>query len=214
VLWAVLLAFVVITLLIGVKVDSIAGPIYGEVAILLCGAAFGLPGLLILLSKGFTTSEVETRSIPNQGIHESARNALACGLLSALSATIVVATPVASTFYVRDSTAYALANGLVGGLLFGSPFGLATAFAVGLKAGGLACLKHWTFRLLLVGSGSAPWNYVKFLDYAADRILLRKVGGGYMFIHRMLLEYFAARYVDPSAERPQSSLSSTIETEA
>jgi hypothetical protein len=37
-----------------------------------------------------------------------------------------------------------------------------------------------------------PWNYPRFLDYAAERILLRKVGGGYIFVHRLLLEYFAA----------------------
>jgi len=37
-----------------------------------------------------------------------------------------------------------------------------------------------------------PWNYPRFLDYAAKRILLRKVGGGYMFVHRLLLEYFAS----------------------
>ena len=53
---------------------------------------------------------------------------------------------------------------------------------------------------MLVRNGSIPWNYVKFLDYAAERILLRKVGGGYTFIHRMLLEYFAARYDESSVE--------------
>ena len=37
-----------------------------------------------------------------------------------------------------------------------------------------------------------PWNYAAFLDYAAGRVFLRKVGGGYIFVHRMLLEYFAA----------------------
>jgi hypothetical protein len=31
----------------------------------------------------------------------------------------------------------------------------------------------------------------KFLDHCARLILLKKVGGGYIFIHRMLLEYFA-----------------------
>ncbi len=30
-----------------------------------------------------------------------------------------------------------------------------------------------------------------FLDDATDRLLLRRVGGGYLFIHRLLLEYFA-----------------------
>ena len=31
-----------------------------------------------------------------------------------------------------------------------------------------------------------------FLNYATARIFLHKVGGGYIFVHRMLLEYFAA----------------------
>ncbi len=37
-----------------------------------------------------------------------------------------------------------------------------------------------------------PWNYTRFLDDTARRILLRKVGGGYIFVHRLLLEYFAS----------------------
>jgi hypothetical protein len=54
-------------------------------------------------------------------------------------------------------------------------------------------------RLMVIRNGSTPRNYVRFLDHASDRILLRKVGGGYVFLHRMLMEYFAARYVEPSA---------------
>ena len=29
------------------------------------------------------------------------------------------------------------------------------------------------------------------MDYAADHVLLRKVGGGYVFLHRTLLDHFA-----------------------
>jgi eukaryotic-like serine/threonine-protein kinase len=36
-----------------------------------------------------------------------------------------------------------------------------------------------------------PFRFIKFLDQCAGLILLKKVGGGYIFIHRMLLEYFA-----------------------
>ena len=36
-----------------------------------------------------------------------------------------------------------------------------------------------------------PLNYIRFLDYCADHLFLRRVGGGYIFIHRLLLEYFA-----------------------
>lgn len=66
---------------------------------------------------------------------------------------------------------------------------------------------------MLVRSGSIPWNYVKFLDYAAERILLRKVGGGYIFIHRMLLEHFAARYDESSVEATPNAEPSQIERE-
>src|SRR5689334_203677 len=47
-----------------------------------------------------------------------------------------------------------------------------------------------------------PWNYPRFLDYAAEQILLRKVGGGYIFIHRFLLEYFANLEAKPSTDVP------------
>jgi hypothetical protein len=40
--------------------------------------------------------------------------------------------------------------------------------------------------------GYAPLHCGRFLDYATERIFLRKVGGGYIFIHRLLLEHFAA----------------------
>jgi len=47
-------------------------------------------------------------------------------------------------------------------------------------------------RFLLWRARSIPWNLPQFLDYAAERILLRQVGGGYIFVHRLLLEYFAS----------------------
>jgi hypothetical protein len=99
-----------------------------------------------------------------------------------------------------------LAVGLVVGLGVGLVFGL----VVGLRAGGEACLKHFLLRLWLVRDGSSPWNYVKFLDHAAGRILLRKVGGGYVFIHRMLLEYFAARYGESAVEATANAEPSRI----
>ena len=52
-------------------------------------------------------------------------------------------------------------------------------------------LKHYVLRILLWRSDYAPLNYIRFLDYAAERVFLRKVGGGYIFTHRLLMEYFA-----------------------
>ena len=52
-------------------------------------------------------------------------------------------------------------------------------------------IKHYALRLTLWLSGYTPRNFVAFLDHCAKLIFLKKVGGGYIFIHRMLLEYFA-----------------------
>jgi hypothetical protein len=76
-----------------------------------------------------------------------------------------------------------LTVGLVAGLIFG--------LSVGLNRGGLAVIKHYALRLILWMNGYMPLNFVGFLDQCAKLILLKKVGGGYIFIHRMLLEYFA-----------------------
>ena len=52
-------------------------------------------------------------------------------------------------------------------------------------------------RFMLYRRGIIAWNLPHFLDYCTERIFLRKVGGGYIFIHRLLLEHFAAMY-DPA----------------
>lgn len=62
----------------------------------------------------------------------------------------------------------------------------------GLLFGWSAVFNHYTLRFMLWRSGALPWDYIKFLNSAADLILLRRVGGGYQFIHRSLQEYFAA----------------------
>ena len=64
----------------------------------------------------------------------------------------------------------------------------------GLRFGGRACLQHCALRLVLWHNHCAPLNYIRFLDDATARIFLRKVGGEYIFVHRMLLEYFAASH--------------------
>ena len=54
-----------------------------------------------------------------------------------------------------------------------------------------AAMQHYLLRFWLFYAHAFPWKAVPFLDDATTRILLRRVGGGYSFIHRLLLEYFA-----------------------
>lgn len=45
----------------------------------------------------------------------------------------------------------------------------------------------------------------RFLDYAAQRIFRRKVGGGYIFVHRLLQGYFASFETKGTASIPQDA---------
>lgn len=77
--------------------------------------------------------------------------------------------------------------GWIYALIAGLAFGIATASS----SSWVDCLRHLVLRKLLWRRGSIPRNYAHFLDYAVERIFLRKIGSGYIFVHRLLLEYFA-----------------------
>jgi len=49
-----------------------------------------------------------------------------------------------------------------------------------------------TVALAVLPRKKIPFKLITFLDFAAERVFLRKVGGGYIFIHRMIMEHFAA----------------------
>lgn len=113
----------------------------------------------------------ETNTIPNQGIQESASNAAILGLIVGLTIGVIGL----------------IIDGLHGGLI---------GFTVGILSGllnnaGVACIQHFWLRVILWSQGYIPWNYARFLDYATECVFLQKVGSGYIFIHRLLLEHFA-----------------------
>jgi hypothetical protein len=66
--------------------------------------------------------------------------------------------------------------------------------------GGLTLLRHYLLRGLLAKSQTFPWQARHFLDDATARVLLRRVGGGYGFVHRRLLDYFATFPPTPLSE--------------
>lgn len=87
---------------------------------------------------------------------------------------------------------FLLVNELVLGLVIGLVLGLVLGLGFGLTSGLGVFEQHFALRFRLWRVGAMPWRYVRFLDYAAECILLRKVGGGYIFVHRLLLDYFAS----------------------
>ena len=176
----------------GLVYGLVVGINAGLVSGLIGGLAVGLVGgLFAALIHGVTFSQIDTRSVPNEGIKRSARNALVVGLILGLFGLVG---GLIFGLFAGD------VDGLVKWLVFGLAVGLVAGLLGGLVAGGELCIKHFVIRLWLIHNGSIPWNYGKFLDDAAERILLRKVGGSYVFLHRMLLKYFAALYVEPAIE--------------
>ncbi|PYV76159.1 MAG: hypothetical protein DMG96_14990 [Acidobacteria bacterium] len=150
-------------LLVGVGGGAAFGLIAGIFDGPIAGVAEGLiVGFFIGLASLLSREPKETRKVPNQGANASARVALATVLIVAIAVG-----PLGGIFT-------GLILGLLGGLIFG----------------GLFCLRHLVLRLVLWVSGGSPSSFVSFLNYATDRLLLRRIGGGYIFTHRMLADYF------------------------
>ena len=77
--------------------------------------------------------------------------------------------------------------------------GFVTGSVFGLIYGGLGVLMHYSLRLTLFFSRTMPLQLVPFLDHCVDLIFLRRVGGGYIFVHRLLMEHFAEMYLEENA---------------
>jgi hypothetical protein len=138
-----------------------------------------IPGLMsfifhvfISLFNVLTTEEIEDSLAPNYRVKEASKTAFLTSILFCLSSIIAFQSP---------ATYYRVISCILG-------------FLACLSY--LPLLKHLSLRLVLWHSGAIPWNYAHFLDYAAERIFLQKVGGGYIFIHRMLMEHFAQMEIE------------------
>jgi hypothetical protein len=150
----------------------------------LLGLVVGLIGGLIW---GLQGTELPTRTFPNQGIWKSAIHAIIFAAIGAgivglayqfndvISASNRSVNPFHKIYLIRTTSFLSVMAGIVCGYI----------------PAGIACLRHFSLRLVLYYNGCIPWNYARFLDYATERIFLQKVGGGYIFIHRMLMEHFA-----------------------
>jgi hypothetical protein len=157
---------------------SVSGLVAAPFDPLILGLAYGLITELffgwgqIRPKERLTLFDDRLRFTPNQGIRRSVQNGLIFGLIFGLIVGAITAG----------------SSGLNFGLIFGLLFGLFSGLLFGLGA----FFQHFALRFWLWRANSLPRNVAAFLDEAAERLLLRKVGGGYIFIHRLLLDYFAS----------------------
>lgn len=158
------------------------------------GLLFGLLGLLLvellfLLFSGLSGEPgIGKTTAPNQGIRLSLKNALRGGLFVGLLFGLLVELLVGLLVGLYSRLPF----GLFVGLLFGLSGGLLVGLLFGMLYGGNTVIQHFILRYILARNNLLPWKLSPFLDYCADRVFLRKVGGGWVFVHRLLLEHFAA----------------------
>lgn len=133
-------------------------------------------GLLFSLRLGLTVeSSLDVKNKPNAGFMLSIRNGLVAGVLFGLCGTLGL------------GLSLSLSSSLFLGLLL--------VLLLGLLGGWRPVVQHIVLRIFLSTEGVIPrWRYDRFLNYCAEAGLLRKVGGGYIFRHRLLLEHFASQY--------------------
>jgi uncharacterized membrane protein len=152
---------------------------------LLTGIVFGLilslqSGLVMLLINGISSTEIQQTEKPNEGIYRSIFNANILMIVFVLAIWLV-------NFCLMRMADFEFVK--LNGLLFFGVIGW-------LIGGGYTSLCHFILRVVFYSKKYSPWNYARFLDYATDRLFMQKVGGGYIFVHRMLLEHFAEMSIE------------------
>jgi hypothetical protein len=164
---------------------------YGAIYGLIIGCVTGVAGVLSsILTSGWSSETLEAHEFgrPNEGIRRSGRNAAFAASLFGPIGGLVSG--------LVCGGAFGLLGGLPGWPVLGGGLALVLGFIFALVFatihGGTAWIEHYVLRWYLWRAGYLPWRAIRLLDEAADRILLRKVGGGYMFIHALLLDYFAS----------------------
>lgn len=160
--------------------------IFGSNAALLFGVAFGwincrgdinVERKLYFRPKDdilIGTTSITHRATTNQGLRDTT--------ILGISAFVTFSLMSAGLFVINVGWQVGLGLGVLNGLSMAMIGGLSDVF------------RHTHLRAWLALQRYAPWLYAHFLHYVIRRRLMRQVGGGVMFAHRYLLDYFATQY--------------------
>lgn len=185
--WSILLV-VVSFVLVTVWIDAFGNVLLDALGGLLAGA---LIGVLIGGLRWWYNSEPAR---PLEGIRAAGRNAW---LGVVFSVPMGVAFGVVLGVLQAGRQAGGPGDKLYGGLTIGLlGAGATTAFLcsyIGLRFGGATYVRHWLLLTLLRIDRLIAEDFVGFLDYADSRVLLRRAGGGYLFVHHLMQDHFASR---------------------
>ena len=116
--------------------------------------------------------------LPNQGMRRALYNAVRLALGMGLIGTLA---------------AWRYGNGnLEQHMMIAGAIGLLASLFGGQRSGQVL-IQNLIIRIILWWNRCAPWNYAQFLNYVARSALLRRAGGGYLFLHRSFMEHLARK---------------------
>jgi len=167
---------------------------------------YGIGGAFIgMMIGGLSGPDIDKRTIPNEGIKTTAINAGIYALVGGLIGILIYLLNYINNFIIYDVISMLRLNDfskifnlnnfndisinyhaivIVGSYVNGA--------ILGMLIPGAAFIQHFTLRFILWRNDCISLNYVRFLDYATERMFLQRIGGGYRFIHRLLQEHFAS----------------------
>ncbi len=163
----------------------------GTFAILTGGIAGGLR----------KSEKVESRTMPNQGVRQSVKTALkvtGAFAIVGVGVALISSVGVYGAEFINNGFNFAYLDeweirGMMTTFQNAIIIGVSLGLAFGLVLGGTdTVVKHLVLRIMLWRNRDIPMNFAELLDHASSLILLRKVGGGYIFVHRYLLEHVAS----------------------
>ena len=137
-----------------------------------------------MVAHALEKDEMKMRTTPGQGFDRSAQNGRLVGIATGVGTAVILTLGWAVANWLNMPLAWQTFLPVMVGIA------LYLGTSAGLAYGGLAAMQQRQLNRILVQQQLAPTDYIHFLDYAAERNLLRKVGGGYMFVHLLLLDYF------------------------
>ncbi len=174
-------------LLLGVLAAAVVGLAFWEVFDRTRGTAFGVAFMIILgLAFGYLGVDVDIKTYPNQGVWQSGWNALGFALSGAAIGMLCF-----GLIYRTFNDVKGVVNCILG-LAMGS---------ISLVFGALPLFQHLSLRHVLARRKLAPFRLVHFLEAVTFLQLIRRAGGGYMFLHEYLRDYFRDLHA-ANAERP------------
>ncbi len=164
------------------------------------GAA--ITGAILAFCFALEPGEQASKVRPNAGIRRSL--AYAIGLAFGLGVPIGLVFGLIINPYITRPLIEVVEHHGNPALVVGGAVGLFVFTAMFLIYGGFAAIMHGVLRVWLALRTPLPLNLTKQLDRFVELDLMRRVGGGYVFLHRTLLDYFAEQSSHEHDEKSQS----------